>query len=86
MEVPGRFFYQLVRTEIEAKTDKLHSKHELLKVSGIQDWRIGSMKDSEITEFEYFRETVPNWSVEASHPMWTWIPRRAMPWTGVMKQ
>jgi hypothetical protein len=46
------------------------------------DW----MKSSEITEIEYFRGTVPKWEVDASHSLWTWIPRRAMPWIGVMKQ
>jgi hypothetical protein len=46
------------------------------------DW----MKSSEITEVEYFRGTVPKWEVDASHSLWTWIPRRAVPWTGVTKQ
>ena len=56
------------------------------KFLGRSTLRIDAMKSSEISEIEYFRETVPKWGVEASHPLWTWIPRRAMPWTGVMKQ
>jgi hypothetical protein len=47
----------------------LYSKRELFKDLWKLELTNDSMKNSEISEIEYFRETVSKWGVGASHPM-----------------